>query len=318
MNTHPNRTLATRTLVLGSDYTGEINSRMGVAEWLEGEISQVSLATAEEVVNGSTHPELLGYDLLIAGTGEDTTRLALDLASKIGNPLTVFVASILPDELDPNIQRYDLVVAPPHPELSGDHVLQILGVPSRLQPNPTPPQPVSSSPRMALLLGGNTRYCEGFTEDYAQRLANRLLKQAQLWNGKFVISNSRRTPEGSLHVLRKVLSPVEETFIDWEQGDSHRYKKLLEEAEVIFCTGDSLSMCSEAAMQGKPLLVTCDKEAMEIYHIRTLQRMVREGHAHFFEEPMEHIPDPVSVLNTTEIIGQKITELLKSRKRANS
>ena len=307
-----------RTLILGSDYTGETNSRMGVAEWLEGEITQVSLATAEKVASGSNEPDLQGHDLLIAGTGEDTTRLALDLASKIGNPLTVFVASILPDELDPDIHRYDLVVAPPHPQLLGDHVLPILGVPNRLPPNPTPPQPVSTAPRLALLLGGNTRYCTGFTVDYAQRLANRLLKQAQLWNGRFIVTNSRRTPEDALHALRNVLAPVEESFLDWEQSDPQGYMNLLEEAEVIFCTGDSLSMCSEASMQGKPLLVTCDEEAMEIYHLQTLHRMVREGHAHFFKEPVEDIPAPVSVLNTTETIGLKVSELLKSRKRANS
>jgi len=77
-------------------------------------------------------------------------------------------------------------------------------------------------------------------------------------------------------------------------------------------------MCSEAAMTGKPLLVSCDEEAMESYHTETIRRMVEKGHAIIFREPVEDLPDPVLVLDTTEKIGQKITELLIARKQTQS
>ncbi len=308
-----------KILVFESDYTGEINGRLGVAEWLEGKVTHVPLSVATAVVEGVGNAEEFNdHDILIAGTGEDTTELGLKFANKVGRPLTVFLASILPDELDPSIQQYDLIVAPPHSQLSGERVLTMLGVPHRFRPGTPTFDTIPGQPKLALLLGGNTRYCEGFTVDYAQRLGDRLLRQANLWNGKFIITNSRRTPEAALQTLRQVLAPVESRFLEWDAEDSHDYKILLQEADIVFCTGDSLSMCSEAAMTGKPLLVSCDEEAMESYHTETIRRMVEKGHAIIFREPVEDLPDPVLVLDTTEKIGQKITELLIARKQTQS
>lgn len=305
-----------KALILDSDYTGEINGRLGVAEWLNAEITHVPLSLATAVADGLASPiEFEGHDLLLGGTGEDATELGLRFAEKTGLPLTVFLASILPDRLDPGISEYDLIVAPPHSELSGEKVLTILGVPHRFRPVPSSSARIPEQPKLALLLGGNTRYCEGFTADYAARLGERLLDQAKIWNGRFTITNSRRTPEDAMKVLRQTLAPVETHFLEWNTSEPNEYRTLLQESDIIFCTGDSLSMCSEAAMAGKPLLVTCDEEAMEIYHLQTIQRMVNEGHAAVFGDPVEDYPVPSRVLDTTGIIGQKIQELLKARKQ---
>jgi mitochondrial fission protein ELM1 len=305
-----------KALILGSDYTGEINGRLGVAEWLGAEITHVPLALANAVADGHAAPiDFEGHDLLFGGTGEDTSDLGLRFAEKTGFPMTVFLSSILPDRLDPRILDYDLIVAPPHSELSGEKVLTILGVPHRFSPQQPTPEQISEEPKLALLLGGNTRYCDGFTPDYAARLGKRLLNQAHIWNGRFTITNSRRTPEEALKTLRQVLAPVETYFLEWSTAAPNEYQTLLQEADIIFCTGDSLSMCSEAAMTGKPLLVTCDEDAMEIYHLQTIQRMISEGHATAFSEPVKDYPEPNRVLDTTGLIGQKIMERLKARKR---
>jgi len=117
-----------KILVFESDYTGEINGRLGVAEWLEGKVTHVPLSVATAVVEGVGNAEEFNdHDILIAGTGEDTTELGLKFANKVGRPLTVFLASILPDELDPSIQQYDLIVAPPHSPVIGRAGLDDVG-----------------------------------------------------------------------------------------------------------------------------------------------------------------------------------------------
>lgn len=304
------------SLILDSDYTGEIHARLGVAEWLDCKITRMTIAEAEAIVgNHHSVPFQRTPDLLIAGTGEDTTELALQLARTVGNPLTVFLASILPDQLDPLILDYDLISAPPHPQLRGENVLSLLGVPHRFRPKNQINKQVAKTPKLTLLLGGNTRFCEGFTPAYAERLGIRLLEQAQIWNGKFRISNSRRTSKEALSVIRNILSEVEEEFVDCENKNTKSYTDLLEQSDVIFCTGDSLSMCCESAITGKPVLVTTDPEAMEIYHLETLQRLIRNGHALEFNRIYDEVPSPTKILDPTQCVGQKISDLLRKRKQ---
>ena len=85
-------------IVLDSDYTGEHNARMGVAEWLGGAIQKISIEEARKyLLQKEKDQASLNADILIGGTGEDTTELVLDLAKSMKQPLTIFLASILPD-----------------------------------------------------------------------------------------------------------------------------------------------------------------------------------------------------------------------------
>ena len=310
-------------IVLESDYTGEHNARMGVAEWLGGPIHKISIEEARETSQRKTeNAALLKADVLIGGTGEETTELVLDLANGMNQPLTIFLASILPDHLDQRIHDYDLVVGPPHDELSGPHVLTILGVPHRLRPEtigklaPTVP---NEDKKIAFLMGGNTRYCAGFTPDYAQRLGIRVSQLANNLGAnnlgaKIIVTNSRRTPEESLATFRKEIAHSEEAFIDWRDSDPTTYFNLLAEADLIICTGDSLSMCCEAAISGKTLLVTTDTEAMESYHTKTIQRLINAGYALEFQGDIETWPQPTKVLDPTALTGTRILGLLRKRK----
>jgi uncharacterized protein len=305
-------------IVLDSDYTGEHNARMGVAEWLGGAIQKISIEEARKyLLQKEKDQASLNADILIGGTGEDTTELVLDLAKSMKQPLTIFLASILPDQLDQRIHDYDLVVGPPHDELTGTHVLTLLGVPHRLRPEKiakiAPPTPVEGK-KIAFLMGGNTRYCDGFTPEYAQRLGTRISRQARKLDAKIIVTNSRRTPAESLAAFRKEIAPFENAFIDWQDSDPTTYFKILAEADLIICTGDSLSMCCEAAISGKALLVTTDTEAMESYHIITIQRLIEAGYALEFCGDIEAWPQPTKRLDPTALTGTRILELLSNRK----
>jgi len=163
--------------------------------------------------------------------------------------------------------------------------------------------------RIALLIGGNTRYCSGFTEVYASKLATQLAKQAELWRAKYVITNSRRTPDNALQVLRSTLCDYEAEFVD---SKGVGYPELLARTDAIICTGDSLSMCSEAAITGKPLLITTDAEAMEIYHLQAANRLIDAGYAIQFCGTLESLPRATKALDTTGAVGTRILEWLRA------
>ena len=74
-------------------------------------------------------------------------------------------------------------------------------------------------------------------------------------------------------------------------------------------------MCCESAITGKPVLVTTDPEAMEIYHLETLQRLIRNGHALEFNRIYDEVPSPTKILDPTQCVGQKISDLLRKRKQ---
>jgi len=154
-------------LILGSDYRGELNARRGVAEWLGARTIEVSIAEATRLVEaGDALAAYRNVDVLLGGTGEETTQLLLELGKKIDRSLTVFLASILPEDLHPAIHQYDLIAAPPHPKLSAGNVLPVLGVAHRFRPSLFSSATLPNDHlKIALLVGGNTRYCNGFTPE---------------------------------------------------------------------------------------------------------------------------------------------------------
>jgi len=81
---------------------------------------------------------------------------------------------------------------------------------------------------------------------------------------------------------------------------------------VIICTGDSISMCCEGAITGKPTLVTTDSVAMESYHLDTMERLITDGYVYRFTGDMPNVPPAGRLLDPTAAIGNRINALLKA------
>ena len=145
--------------------------------------------------------------LIISGTGEETTAEIADLKLLFEDRLlNVYLASILPDELHQRLCEYDLIASP---QLNGANIVSLIGVPHKLTRDTlatayrqhedyfsTLPKPI-----IGLLIGGNTRYCDGFNEAHATGLAQRATSIAKSQEGCLVVSNSRRTPAPALAAL---------------------------------------------------------------------------------------------------------------------
>ena len=301
--------------IVDSAYTGELNARIGVAERLGHPYEVIPLPNGDaqgyaQMLKGryacfakGRTPKLL----IISGTGEETTAEIADLKLQFEDSqiFNVYLASILPDELHPRLCEYDIIASP---QLVGDNIVSLIGVPHKLTRDilsnayrqhedyfSTLPKPI-----IGLLIGGNTRYCDGFNEAHATGLAQRVANIAKPQEACLMISNSRRTPASALAALLDELEGLSYYFFDWRQIEISFYHALLAHADLLIVSGDSLSMCSEAAYTGKPVLVDLSDNATESYHREIVCRLIDYGAVKLLTdcyEPWSYVPpDPADAV----------------------
>ena len=150
--------------------------------------------------------------------------------------------------IDPTL--FDLVITTrQYPVPPGDNVLLLPLAMSRFS---TPPEPTPEetdwlaplpSPRRLLAIGGATKYWSLSADRVAGAVG--ILQQR---DGALIVATSRRTDPEVTKVVRAVLSPCGRLV----EGAFPRFPVLLNAADEIFVTGDSVSMLSEAILTGKP------------------------------------------------------------------
>jgi mitochondrial fission protein ELM1 len=330
MAQHPlekrNGTTAPLVWIVDSAYTGELNARIGLAERLGYPYEIIPLPSGDAHSYGQMLKERYARNangsqcnlLVISGTGEETTSEIADLKLLFEDCLlNVYLASILPDVRHPRLCEYDLIASP---QLIGTNIVPLIGVPHKLTRTilataycqhedyfSTLPKPI-----VGLLVGGNTRYCDGFNEAHAARLAQRVSSIVKSLEGCLVISNSRRTPAPALIALLDNLDGLTHYFFDWQQIEQSFYQAMLAHADLFIVTGDSLSMCSEAAFTGKPLLVDVSEDATECYHREIIGKLIDYGAARLLTdrfEPWSYVPpDPTDAV--AEAIRNWLSEAL--------
>jgi len=106
-------------------------------------------------------------------------------------------------------------------------------------------------PHLLLMLGGKTRHWRlrpKFVGDVASRLAER----AQAAGGSLIIVPSARTGED---VLDEIDRRLEKSKFNWRlvRDDTPRFPVLLDDADELFPTADSISMISESIVTGTPV-----------------------------------------------------------------
>lgn len=151
--------------------------------------------------------------------------------------------------IDPSL--FDLVVTTrQYPVPPGDNVILLPLAMSRFatSPEPTPDEAdwlaQLAAPRRLLAIGGATKYWSlsaSQVGDAIQSLSQR--------PGSLIIATSRRTDPAIVEVARALL-PASGRLVE---GGFPRFPVLLDAADEIFVTGDSISMLSEAILTGKPV-----------------------------------------------------------------
>jgi mitochondrial fission protein ELM1 len=162
--------------------------------------------------------------------------------------------------LDPQmpLTDFDLVVIPDHDRVTNGNVITTLGAVGRNTPGivAAAAEPWRArlrnlpEPRVAVLLGGPSKLAR-FGGGAAGRVTDALEALAEAGYG-LMVTPSLRTPEGLVSRLREALG--EDAFV-WDGTGDNPYPGILELAEAVLVTSDSVNMASEAASTGKPVYV---------------------------------------------------------------
>ncbi|MCL6682765.1 ELM1/GtrOC1 family putative glycosyltransferase [Sphingomonas alba] len=151
--------------------------------------------------------------------------------------------------IDPNL--FDLVITTrQYPVPPGENVLLLPLAMSRFSTAPIATDKEAAwlaalpSPRRLLAIGGATKYWSLSAERVAEAV-----ERLQTNDGTLIVATSRRTDPEVSKAVRGVLS-AKSTLVE---GAFPRFPVLLDQADEIFVTGDSVSMLSEAILTGKPV-----------------------------------------------------------------
>jgi uncharacterized protein len=155
-------------------------------------------------------------------------------------------------------RHFDLVV--PTPEYPVPDAPNVLRIPFALTPHAAKSVEQSDrsllsaypQPRRLLLVGGPTLYWHLPLERMAA-VVRHLLKTAQSEGGSILAVGSPRTPIDLLSEVRETLEASAVPFL-FEPGDGPpAYPALIEAADEIFVTADSVAMVADAVTTGKPV-----------------------------------------------------------------
>jgi uncharacterized protein len=153
----------------------------------------------------------------------------------------------------------DLIWVQEHDRLRGTHVITTLTSPHRqsqarlkeARKHRDPRMATINTPRIAVLLGGNSRHHHFSQIDETQFMAG-LQNFADQGVG-LMISPSRRTPPELADKVRELCEKTGGFF--WNGTGENPYTALLALADALIVTADSTNMVGEAACTGKPVYV---------------------------------------------------------------
>lgn len=157
--------------------------------------------------------------------------------------------------LDPAL--FDLVITTrQYPVPPGDNVILLPLAMSRYRTAPEPSEEEQarlaalSRPHLLMAIGGPTKYWT-LSPDSMADAARRLAARAAERGGSLIAIGSQRTEQEAIEAIQSVLDA--EPHCRVLTSNSIRFPVLLQDADEIFVTGDSVSMVSEAVLTGKPV-----------------------------------------------------------------
>ncbi|MHA1597881.1 MAG: ELM1/GtrOC1 family putative glycosyltransferase, partial [Alphaproteobacteria bacterium] len=137
-----------------------------------------------------------------------------------------------------------------------------------------------AEPRIALIVGGSTKRRK-FTEAMAVELgraANEMAKQA---GGSLMVTTSRRSNDTADALIAEIDVPAE--IFKWGTEGENPYLGFLGMADGVIVTGDSVSMCCEAAATPGPVWIYAPRKLTSHKHGQLHKGLFAGGYARPFD-----------------------------------
>jgi mitochondrial fission protein ELM1 len=163
------------------------------------------------------------------------------------------------------------------------------------------------SPRIAVLLGGDTRDFE-FTPEQAALMAKSLNHTAQKMGGSLIVTTSRRTGDNVAEAFMEQIT-VPGYMHDWkhEAARGNPYFGILGLADAVVVTGDSMTMCCEANASKKPVYIYAPeggtRRGDSRLHTQLYERNVAKPFKSLAEDGL--VPWTYTTLDTAGIIASR-------------
>lgn len=163
---------------------------------------------------------------------------------------------------DPRTRRHgaDLVIVQAHDEPRGPSVKVVTTAPNRLpssrldaiRNNPPADLAALPSPRLAVLVGGDSRHHRFTPADIAQLISG--LEQRVAGGASLMITTSRRTPPALVAALQ-TLAGGNGQIVFWNGEGPNPLAAYMALADELIVTADSTNMIGEAASTGRPIQI---------------------------------------------------------------
>ena len=281
--------------ILADDRAGNVNQLLGIAEALDEPYERKEIRYTKWVklpnflrgasfigITKESKAGLKGpYPQLVLSAGRRTFPVALAI-KKLSGGKTKIVQLMNPGKWEE--KKADLLILPVHDNYKGRgrNVMQVLGTPHRVTPEKLAAEkkhwaPLLKKypvPRVGVLVGGATKD-KSFTLENAAELVQVIkeLKPASL-----LVTTSRRTPLEIVEYLKKKL-PDPKFFYQFGDQSENPYFGFLSMADTLVVTGDSMSMCSECAGAGVPVVIFAPSAMVSAKHARFHQALYAQGYA---------------------------------------
>lgn len=159
-------------------------------------------------------------------------------------------------------------------------------------------------PWVTLCLGGTTKQGSFAPADWRNII---MAAQTLAGRGSLLITTSRRTPAEAVALTNSLLT-VPNVLHRWDVDKDNPYLGMLGVADSIVVTGDSLSMCAEACVSGKPVFIYAPENIIPEKH--------RKLHAALYERGMARpldghaTPDwaPPAALDEAAMVAREIRQ----------
>lgn len=173
-----------------------------------------------------------------------------------GKTFTIFLKD---PRVDPRVA--DVVWVAEHDRTRGDNVIVTLAAPhivtrealAAARENPDPRIARLPQPRMALLIGGDSRHYAFHEKDCISLIG--VVESMILSGAGAMITPSRRTPPQLLAQLRGVCADAPKHTFLWDGTGDNPYVQMLAHAATIVVTADSTNMVGEAIATDAPVMV---------------------------------------------------------------
>lgn len=250
---------------------------------------------------------------IIISSGRRTASLAVHL-KKLSNGKAKIIQIMRPN-LNP--KEFELIILPQHDSFNYTlpNIVRILGALTNVQGKFAKMQGEFEDKYpdinqfIAVIIGGSTKNYT-LTLENACLLEKTLSVIAENHSLPLFITFSRRTPENvKKHFREKFLWP--NIIYDPADEGHNPYPAILQKAEYVISTTDSISMCSEAASTGKPVYVFCPANFKLKKHNFFIQQLVDLGIVKRLETSTDYLEkyeyEPLSEINkVVEIIKDKV------------